>query len=144
MERGYEVFLPLQKVVRQWSDRKKKIETPLFNSYIFVLETEDKIQEILQAPGISWNLRYNDRPAVLRDEELKTIKRFLESGLLLETGPFQIMNQGDSVEVIDGQLKGLKGNILRSSSGNKLIVALEAIQQNIMIDIDPTVLKLLK
>ena len=38
LRRGFEVFLPLQKVMRQWSDRKKKVEVPLFNAYIFVTE----------------------------------------------------------------------------------------------------------
>jgi transcriptional antiterminator RfaH len=36
LRHGFEPYLPLQKVLRQWSDRKKKVEVPLFNSYIFV------------------------------------------------------------------------------------------------------------
>ena len=72
---GFEVYLPLQKVMRQWSDRKKKVEAPLFNSYIFVLEVEYKISMILQTPGVAWNIRFNSKPAVLRTQELETIER---------------------------------------------------------------------
>lgn len=144
MKKGFEVFLPLQKVMRQWSDRKKKVTTPLFNSYIFVYTSEDKVAEIVQLPGISWNIRYNNKPAVLREEEIEIIKRFLSSGLFVETGSEQTLMEGDLVEVIDGPLKGLRGSILRSSTGNKFMVMLESIQQNIMVDIDPVVLRLLK
>ncbi len=144
LKREYEVFLPLQKVMRQWSDRKKKVEAPLFNSYIFVFESEDKITSILQTPGISWNIRHNDKPAVLRTEEMDIIKRFLTSGLFIESGNAEPLGEGDAVEVIDGPLRGLRGKVLRSASGNKFIVLLESIQQNIMVEIDPVVLTLLK
>ncbi len=144
VKRGFEVFLPLQKVMRQWSDRKKKVETPLFNSYLFVYESEDKISDILQTPGVSWNIRYNDKPAVLRENEMITIQRFLSSGLFIETGYDQKLGQGDAVKVIDGPLKGLTGSVIRHSAGEKFIVMLESIQQNIIVSIDPAVLKLLK
>jgi transcription termination/antitermination protein NusG len=144
LKRGFEVFLPMQKVMRQWTDRKKKVEVPLFNSYIFAFEAEDKIPQILQTPGISWNIRYNDKPAFLREEELAIIKRFLSSGLFIETGYDQQLGDGDAVEVIDGPLKGLSGSIIRSSSGDKFFVLLESIQQNITVAVDSIVLKLLK
>ena len=35
-ELGIETFLPLQKTLRQWSDRKKLVEKPLISSYVFV------------------------------------------------------------------------------------------------------------
>ena len=143
-KRGFEVFIPLHKVVRQWSDRKKKVEVPLFNSYIFVHDTFDKIPQILQTPGISWNIRYNDKPAVLRDEELNIIQRFLSSGFFIETSSAPSLNAGDEVEVIDGALKGLKGRVIHSSAGDKLSVLLESIQQNIIVTIDPVALKIVR
>jgi len=143
-KRGFEVFLPLQKMVRQWSDRKKKVEVPLFNSYLFVFSTEDKIPEILQTPGISWNIRHNDKPAVLRESEMALIQRFLSSGLFLETSAPDAFEIGDAVEVIDGSLRGLTGNIVRSSQGSKFSVALESIRHTIIVKLDPAVLRALK
>jgi transcriptional antiterminator NusG len=142
IKRGFEVFLPMQKVMRQWSDRKKKVEVPLFNSYIFVHETEDRIPQILQAPGISWNIRYNGKPAVLRPKELNIIQRFLSSGLFIETCLTPSVGVGDEVEVMDGALKGLRGSIIHSSAGDKFSVLLESIQQNIIVTVDPMVLKI--
>src|SRR6185369_3363320 len=91
--KGFDVFLPVHKVMRQWSDRKKKVEVPLFNSYIFVFESEGKIQDILQAPGVSWNIRHNNKPAVLRQEEKEIIQRFVSSGLFIETGHSQSLTE---------------------------------------------------
>lgn len=140
-KRGFEVFIPLQKVMRQWSDRKKMVEVPLFNSYLFVYESEDKIPQVLQIPGISWNIRHNDKPAILRQEELDIIRRFLSSGLFIETSVTPVVGVGDEVEVIDGALKGLKGSIIHSSAGDRFSVLLESIRQNIIVTVDPAVLK---
>jgi len=143
-KRGFSTFIPLHKVMRQWSDRKKKVEVPLFNSYIFVHDTEDKIPEILQTPGISWNIRFNDRPAVLKQEEFDIIMRFLSTGLFIETSAAPSVNVGDKVEVVDGALKGLRGSIIHSSGGDKFSVLLESIRQNIIVTVDPMTLKVIQ
>jgi transcription antitermination factor NusG len=138
---GFEPYLPLNKVLRQWSDRKKKVEVPLFNSYIFVLEYEHRIQEVLKVPGISWNIRHNGRPAVLRDSELQTIKRFLESGLLLETTSVADLEPGDAVKVIDGPLRGAVGYYTGPYSEEKFYVIIETIDQVLRVSIDKTLLE---
>lgn len=138
--RGFEVFLPLQKVMRQWSDRKKMVETPLFNSYIFVYESENKISSILQTPGMAWNIRHNNKPAVLHSKELETIKRFLLSGLLLESMSLEKFQTGDNVQVIDGPLKNMIGVLIKTKEGDKLTVALESIGQALLVRIDSKLL----
>jgi transcription antitermination factor NusG len=139
--RGFEVFLPLQKVMRQWSDRKKKVEVPLFNSYIFVLESIDKIPSILQTPGVAWNIRHNDKPAILHQKEMEVIKRFISSGLLLENQAVDNLVEGDPVEVVDGSLKGMLGQLVKTNDGEKFTIAIESIGQSMLVRIDPSLLK---
>jgi transcription antitermination factor NusG len=139
--RGIEVFLPLQKVMRQWSDRKKKVEVPLFNSYIFVQESLDKIPSILQTPGVAWNIRHNDKPAILHQKEMEVIKRFISSGLLLESQAVGNLVEGDPVEVIDGSLKGMLGLLVKTNDGEKFTIAIESIGQSMLVRIDPSLLK---
>ncbi len=139
--RGYEVFLPLQKVMRQWSDRKKKVEVPLFNSYIFVHDTVDRVPDILQTPGIAWNIRHNDRPAILHPKDMDIIQRFLSSGLFVESMPVEKFNQGDQVEIIDGLLKGFRGTVNRTSEGDKFSVSLESIGHSLLVTLDSIVLR---
>ena len=139
--RGYEVFLPMQKVMRQWSDRKKKVEVPLFNSYIFVNTEAHQIQEVVQIPGISWNIRHNGKPAILHEKEIDIIERFLKSGLLLNTQSLEKLETGDQVKVIDGPLRGMVGSLVATAEGNKFMVALDSIGQSLRVTLEPNLIK---
>lgn len=138
--KGYQVFLPMQKVLRQWSDRKKKVTTPLFRSYIFVHDSESRIQDILQIPGIAWNVRYNNKPAVLREKEIETIKRFLATGLLIETSTDPVFQVGEDAEVVDGPLKGVRGKIIGSPTGERFSVTLEVLGNSMIVRLDARML----
>lgn len=138
--RGFEVFLPMQKVMRQWSDRKKKVEVPLFNSYIFVLTASPFVQDVLQVPGVAWAIRHNGKPAILQDKEYKTIQRFLETGLSIDILPAADVEEGDWVKVMDGTLKGAVGQVASKNPG-RFMVLLEAIGQVMRVEIKPELLK---
>ena len=137
---GYEVFLPMQTVVRQWSDRRKKVQVPLFRSYLFVHDLESRISDIVNVPGVARNIRYNDRPAVLHERELDTIRRFLATGLFVETTTEPNFKAGEDAEVIEGPLKGIKGRIVHSSAGDKFSVTLEILGNSMLIRLDARVL----
>lgn len=139
-KRGFEVFLPTHKVLRQWSDRKKKVEVPLFNSYIFVNTEEHKVVDVLQVPGISWTIRHNGKPAVLYEKEYDLIKRFLATGLTLEVVPSVDLAVGDSVKVVDGPLKGAIGRVTLGDE-TKFMVSLETLGQSIRVVLEPRVLQ---
>ena len=138
---GFEAYLPLQKVLRQWSDRKKKVEVPLFNSYIFVYDIESNISEILKTPGISWNIRHNGKPAELREREMATIKRFLESGLTIEISSAQNLEKGDEVKIIDGPMKGAIGFLSGEYNEQKFTIEVESINQVLRVSVDKGLLK---
>lgn len=141
IKRGFDTFLPLQKVMRQWSDRKKKVEVPLFNSYIFVQSSSDKIPTILQTPGIAWNIRHNDKPATVHPKEIEIINRFLASGLFVESGLTEKFKRGEGVEIIDGPLKGLRGTIVRTADDTKFNISIESIGHSLLVTLDPIVLR---
>lgn len=138
---GFDAWLPTHKVLRQWSDRKKKVEVPLFNSYIFVRDIESNISEILKVPGISWNIRHNGTPAILRTAEQETIKRFIDTGLTLAIQATQELTQGQEVKVMDGPLKGLIGGVEANYNEDKLYVTIESLGQQILVSIDKNLLK---
>jgi transcription antitermination factor NusG len=142
-KRGFQTFLPLHKVLRQWSDRKKKIEVPLFNSYIFIFDFEHKIPEILQIPGIAWNIKLAGKPAVLRVTELQIIQRFIETGFTLEATAINkhLLETGERAKIMDGPLKGVEGVILGAADAQSFNVALEGIDQLIRVQIPAFLLK---
>jgi transcription antitermination factor NusG len=133
---GYEVFLPTQIQVRQWSDRKKKVEVPLFNGYIFVKETEKRITNILQTPGIVRNIRHNSKPAVLHEDEYQIILRFLKSGYFVEADQQQEFEKGEKVIIAEGQLKGLEGIITGTGAKKKFRVLIHTLGVNLTVTID--------
>ncbi len=138
---GFEAWLPMHKVIRQWSDRKKKLEVPLFNSYIFVYEVESKIHDILKIPGIAWNIRHNGRPAVLHANEKATIERFITTGLTLKIQAAEALTSGQAVQVMDGPLKGQVGKVTTRYNETKFYVAIESLGQLVMVSINHNLLK---
>lgn len=142
-KRGFKTYLPLHKVLRQWSDRKKKVEVPLFNSYIFVFDFEHDIPRILDTPGIAWNIKLAGKPAFLRENELEIIQRFIETGLTIETtsADGEILKAGERTRIIDGPLKGIEGVILGAADSQTFNVVLEGIEQLIRVQMPAFLLK---
>jgi transcription antitermination factor NusG len=142
-KRDFKTFLPLHRVLRQWSDRKKNVEIPLFSSYIFVFDFEYKIPAILEVPGIAWNIKLAGKPAVLRGEELDIIKRFIETGFTIETtaANSSTLKTGERAKIIDGPLKGIEGVVLGPADRQSFNVVLEGIEQLIRVQIPSFLLK---
>lgn len=121
--KGYEVYAPTQTLIKQWSDRKKKVEEPLFRSYVFVrLEPKDHL-DALQTTGAVAMVRWLGKPAVIRDEEIAAIKEFLDlsSGQAIEIREFK---KGATVRVTHGNLENTQGKVIRQTK-NKVILELE-------------------
>jgi transcriptional antiterminator RfaH len=72
---GYSVYCPLHKVRRQWSDRIKTVEEPLFRSYVFIQIEDAKRDEVFVYPGTVRYLFWLRRPAVVRQSEIATIQK---------------------------------------------------------------------
>src|SRR5258706_5427248 len=70
-----EVYCPLNKVKRQWADRKKIVYEPLFASYVFVYVSEREELNIKQTDGVINFVYWLNKPAVIRNEEIDTIRR---------------------------------------------------------------------
>lgn len=99
-----EVYCPLIKEVRQWSDRKKTIESPLFKSYVFVRLKDKERQIAFGVPGVVRYLFWLGKPAVVRDEEITTIKKWLEDDGIEEITLSKLI-PGDELFLKKGILK---------------------------------------
>jgi transcription antitermination factor NusG len=72
-------YCPLNKVKKQWSDRKKMVEEPLFKSYVFVQLTHKEMLTVKQTSGVLNFVYWLGKPAVIRDQEIQAIKGFLNN-----------------------------------------------------------------
>lgn len=100
-EIGIECYCPLIIQIKQWTDRKKKVEVPLFNSYVFVqLEDTDR-NSVFQISGVVRYLFWLGKPAIVRDEEIKIIKTSLVSPNLSDVSVTSIQ-VGDRIKLESG------------------------------------------
>lgn len=135
-------YLPMVKRLQQWSDRKKWVESPLFNGYIFVKPTELQTDEVLQIPSVVKYVKYNGLPAVVRDSEIETIHNMIEFGYELNTGGWDNnMIPGSKVTVTQGALKGMHGELVKIKNETQFMVVLETINQFIRVSLPPDVLE---
>lgn len=100
-EIGIECYCPLIIQIKQWTDRKKKIEVPLFNSYVFVqLEDTDR-SSVFQVSGVVRFLFWLGKPAIVRDEEIKIIKTSLATPNISDISVTSIQ-VGDRIKLESG------------------------------------------
>lgn len=142
---GIEHFLPLYNKLSQWSDRKKWVEVPLFNGYLFVKPTILQRDKVLEVPGVVAYLRYNKEDAVVKDKELQTIQTILTSGYSLENinAPEQF-ELGEQVLITEGPLAGHKGDILRQNDKEHFLVSFDTLGQSIKIELPYQVFEKIK
>jgi len=123
-DRGIEHYCPLNKVNRQWSDRKKVILEPLFKGYVFVQVEEAKKFELLQVNGIVNYVHWLGKPARIRKSEIDTIRRFLNEFEDVEVIN-RVMAVKSNIRVKQGVLMNYKGIVLELQ-GNKAKVQIES------------------
>jgi len=106
-----ENYCPLNKVLRQWHDRKKIVHEPLFTSYVFVRVEEKRLNELRRIAGVLNLVYWLQKPAVIRDEEIIMIKKFMNqyTDVQLEK---TLVSVNDIVRVINGPLMEQEGNVL--------------------------------
>lgn len=106
--RHIENYCPLNRVVRQWSDRKKTLYEPLFTSYVFIRTSAQEFAEVRKASGVINFVYWLQQPAVIRDNEIETIRKFLgnHQNVRLEKAD---VGQNDSVRILSGPLAEYEG-----------------------------------
>jgi transcription antitermination factor NusG len=110
-KRKIEAYCPVNKVQRQWADRKKVIMEPLFPSYVFVLVSPQEHLQIKEIDGVVNFVHWLNKPAVIRQEEIDTIKKFLSEYDKVTLEKTQV-NLNDRVRIINGPLMMWEGNVV--------------------------------
>ena len=104
-------YCPLNKVVRQWTDRKKTILEPLFSSYVFVHVSEAEHLAVRQTDGILNFVYWLGKPAQIKDEEIEAIRAFLTEHDNVKLEKIRV-NVSDRIRIIEGPLMHREGAVL--------------------------------
>ena len=110
-EKGVESYCPLNKIKRKWSDRLKTIEEPLFKSYVFVKVGDGEKTTVRMTTGVINFVYWNKKPAIVREKEIQTIKRFLDEYENIEVYPKEL-KLNDRVRITSGSLMDYEGRVL--------------------------------
>jgi transcription antitermination factor NusG len=132
--KGIETFLPLTVETHQWSDRKKRVELPLFPGYAFVRipGTPDNFVRVLQTGRVLRLLGVSrETPTPIPESEIEST-RILVSGEVPLT-PHVFLQAGRKVRICGGSLDGVEGVVAESGEAAKLVVSVNLIRQSVAL-----------
>lgn len=134
IRKGIESWCPVQRVQRQWSDRKKIIEDPLFKSYVFVRISDAERLAVLQTDGIINFVHHVGKPAIIRDEEIELVKSYLkEENVHITTQSLESINEEIKVKIKSGVFMDNTGTVVRGGK-KKVFVRLESLGQMMIVE----------
>jgi transcription antitermination factor NusG len=135
--KGYRTSLPLVRCVHKrrcgsaWDSQK-----PLIAGYVFAMHDQKNPFRIVTTPGVVQIVSFGSGPGTIPEAEIEALERIAASGLPVATSDYTRI--GETVELIDGPLKGIQGIVLRQAKTMRLVVGIELLQRSVAVEIDGT------
>ena len=141
LEAGIENYCPINKVTRQWSDRKKVVLEPVFKGYVFVRVEENNKWKVKDISGVLNFVYWLGKPAKIRDEEIDLIRKFLNefNDVQVEAKGFVVNTK---VRIKQGVLMNYKG-IVVEVLGNRAVVKIDTLDLQLSAHFDKKNLELI-
>ena len=133
---GYEVYCPTVQTVRQWSDRKKKVRLPLFRGFFFIRIAESSRQDVFQFPGPVRYLFWLGKPAMVRSQEIASIRSFLNDfDGIAEISASAAPQPGEHVRITSGVLEGQTGEVVRVKRNSRVVIRIDSIGVDLVAEL---------
>ncbi|MCQ2308650.1 MAG: UpxY family transcription antiterminator [Bacteroidales bacterium] len=139
---GVEVYLPLIKRIKQWSDRRKEVEEPLFKSYVFVHTDLRNYYEILNSPGVVKFICFEGKPVDMPDNQIVAIKEYV--GQVEHEGEVAVpsdFHEGQLVTIKYGSMKGLQGHLTEILGNHYVVVDIEIVGNSLPMKISKSMIE---
>lgn len=138
-ERGIQAYLPIQSFTRRYTRKIKHVQLPLINCYIFTKITKQEYVPVLETPDVVNFVRFAKDLIAIPDAEMNVMKRVVGEGIEIDAQPgsYQL---GDEVEIVGGNLTGLKGWLVETASEKNFVIELENLGYTLRMSLDPTLL----
>jgi len=132
--KGLETLLPVYRSRRQWSDRVKDVEVPLFAGYVLChFDLNDRIH-VMDTPGVARIVGFGGMPAALEDSEIGSIQQMVLWKLPLAPWPY--LKAGDRVRVEHGPMRGQEGTLVRTKDSLHLVINIDVLQRSVAVQVD--------
>jgi transcription antitermination factor NusG len=133
-QRTVESYLPVYTAVRQWKDRRVKLDIPLFPGYVFVrISLQDRLQ-VLQLPSVVRLVGFGGQPTPLPDHQIEALRQGLTHTVFMKPHPY--LKVGQRARVKSGPLQGLEGILLRKKKLSRFIISLDLIMRSVSVELD--------
>jgi transcription antitermination factor NusG len=132
--KGVEHFLPLYETVHRWSDRRVRLQLPLFPGYVFVRLALRERVTVLETPTVARLVGFGEQPVALPEQEIETLRKGLSGGLHAQPHPY--LTIGRRVRIRSGPLAGMEGILLRRKSNFRVVLSISLIARSVAVEVD--------
>jgi len=133
-DRAIPHYLPLYQSVRQWKDRKMRLDLPLFPGYVFVqIALRDRLK-VIQLPSLVQLVGFGGQPAALPESDVAVIRVCLERIARIE--PHPVISAGQRVRIVRGAFAGMEGIMTRIKGTSRLVLSVSLIMRAVAIEVD--------
>jgi len=135
-ERGVTAFLPVVTEMHRWSDRKKKVQVPLFNCYVFARFAPNRVDRLraLRVDGVFGLVGARGEGSPIPDAQIDAVRSLVEAQLPWSSYPF--LKIGQRVRVRSGVLDGLEGILVSRNGDRSLVISVDAIQRSLAVRVE--------
>ncbi len=137
---GYEVYLPLQRIRRQWSDRWKSVEVPLINSYIFAKIRARDVAPVRTSAGVVCIVSWHGKPAVIPDREIDAIKRLMDAQAEIHVKNTSQLKRGAKVRILEGPFVNMEGMLVSDCEEGNFCVSISGLDFALVTTIEESIL----
>jgi len=136
LEQQIEVFLPLEKKLRRWSDREKWVETPYINSYVFVKASEKEYYNVLNTLGVVRYVTFEGKAAPIPEWQIDAMKKIINSNHAFHFSSHRF-RKGETIKIEQGVLAGYQGEVIRDTDGKKkILIRIDQIGYSMVAEVD--------
>jgi transcription antitermination factor NusG len=124
--KGVDSYVPLISYTKKYNRKVKHYEVPLINCYVFVKIKKHEYVKVLETEYVSGFLKNRGNLNEVREEEIEILKKIVgeTSDIKSEEISFE---KGRRVEIISGNLTGIKGKLLEEQGKTEFLVELESL-----------------
>ena len=135
-KRGVETFLPTVTEIHRWSDRKKKVEVPLFSCYLFARLAPTKIDRlrILCVDGVFRFVGHGNEGTPIPDEQIESVRTVMSSQA--PCSPYPFLKIGQRVRICSGSLQGMEGVLVSHDGDQSVVISVDAIQRSLAVKVE--------
>lgn len=143
-DKQIETYLPVFREVRQWKDRKKLVELPLFRGYVFVLlaDSRESRLSVVCTDGVVRILGTSEGIEVIPETEIEAIRRLLDSSRPCQSHP--LLREGAWVRVTRGSLRNMQGLLVRIKNRTRFVISIPLLSQSVSTEIDASDVQFLR